>query len=275
MFSIVPHVPEINHLTATRYGRFLYNPNDIYIGRALEAYGEAHEIELRLLRQICAPGSGVFDLGANIGDHAVPLAQHVGPHGFVIAFEPQRHIFHMLCANVALNDLTTVDCVHAAVGASPGTVLIPHIDYSAEANYGSVEVSSFTEGRPVPRIVLDDYLWVRRADLLKIDVEGMECDVIEGGRAFIARFRPVIYVENDRVERSPALIEQLRELSYRLFWHLAPLFNPDNFRGNAENMFPNVVATNMLCIPSEMPFEMTNPSLSEVRDPSEHPFKGR
>jgi FkbM family methyltransferase len=266
-------VREINRLTTTRYGHFLYNPNDVYIGRALEAYGEAHELELQLLRQLCGPGSRVFDLGANIGDHTVPLAQHVGKDGRVVAFEPQRLIFQVLCANVQLNDLGNVDCVQAAVGASRGTVLIPEIDYSAEANYGGIEVSSFTEGRPVPRVVLDDYLDGRRPDLVKIDVEGMEREVLEGGRAFIARFRPVLYVENDRVERSPALITLLRELEYRAFWHVVPLFNAENFRGNAENLFPNIVATNMLCIPAEVPFETTGPSFTEVLDPSEHPFR--
>lgn len=264
---------DINRLTTCRYGRFLYNPNDIYIGRALEAYGEAHELELQLLRQLCGPGSCVFDLGANIGDHTIPLAQHVGERGFVFAFEPQRLIFQTLCANVALNDLGNVDCIHAAVGASRGTVLIPELDYSVEANYGGIEVSSFDEGRPVPRVVLDDYLGVRDANLLKIDVEGMEREVLEGGRAFIERFRPVLYVENDRVERSPPLIALLRELGYRAFWHVVPLFNPANFRRNAENLFPNVVTTNMLCIPQEVPFETTGPSFTEVLDPSEHPFK--
>jgi hypothetical protein len=149
-------VRETNRLTTTRYGRFLYNPKDTYIGRALERYGEAHEHELQLLRQLCSAGDCVFDLGANLGDHTVPFAQHVGERGFVFAFEPQRVIFQMLCANVALNGLVNVDCIHAAVGAEHGTVLIPEIDYSAEGNYGGVEVSSFTEGRPVPRIVLED-----------------------------------------------------------------------------------------------------------------------
>lgn len=264
---------EINRLTDTRYGRFLYNPKDVYIGRALEAYGEAHELELQLLRQLCRPGGCVFDLGANIGDHTVPLAQHVGKDGRVVAFEPQPLIFQMLCANVQLNDLVNVECVQAAVGAARGTVLIPNIDYSVEANYGGIEVSSFTEGRSVPRVTLDDYLDARPPDLVKIDVEGMELDALDGGRAFIARFRPVLYVENDRVERSPALITRLRELEYRMFWHVVPLYNAQNFRGNAENVFPNVVATNMLCIPREVPFETTGPSFTEVLAPSDHPFK--
>lgn len=264
---------EINRLAKTRYGRFLYNPNDVYIGKALEAYGEAHEFELQLLRQLCAPGSVVFDLGANIGDHTIPLARHVGADGFVYAFEPQRLIFQMLCANVALNDLPNVDCIHAALGATRGEVLIPEIDYSIEANYGGIEVSGFTDGRPVPRIVLDDYKDARGADLVKIDVEGMEGEVLEGAREFIARFRPVLYVENDRIDRSQKLIELLYALEYRAFWHVTPLYNSDNYNQNADNVFPNIVTTNMLCVPKETPFETEGPSFSEVLDPAEHPFK--
>ncbi len=263
---------ETNRLTTTRYGRFLYNPQDTYIGRAIERYGEAHELELKLLRQLCGEGDCVFDLGANIGDHTVPLARHVGDRGFVFAFEPQRVIFQMLCANVALNDLVNVDCIHAAVGAEPGTVLIPEIDYSAEANYGGIEVSSFTEGRPVPRIVLDDFTAVRRADLVKIDVEGMEADVLRGARRFLERFRPVLYVENDRVERSRDLIELIQSLEYRAYWHVVPLFNEDNFLGNRDNIFPDVVATNMLCVPRERPLDFSGPAFPEAGDPAKHPF---
>jgi FkbM family methyltransferase len=266
-------VPEIKRQATTRYGRFVYNPNDIYIGRALELYGEAHEFEIELLRQLCGPGSCVFDVGANIGDHTIPLAQHVGESGKVYAFEPQPQIFELLRENVTLNALSNVVCVHAALGASHGTVLIPEIDYSVEDNYGGVEVSRFEQGDPVRRAMLDDYLDERGANLVKIDVEGMESDVLAGGRRFIERFRPVLYVENDRVDRSQALLELLGELGYRAFWHLTPLFNPANFNGKTENIYANVVTTNMLCVPKETPFETTGPSFTEILDPTEHPFK--
>ena len=271
----LPGEPELNRLTTTRYGRFLYNPNDTYIGRALDLYGEAHEIELQLLRQLCGPGSYVFDLGANIGDHTIPLAQHVGAQGRVFAFEPQPVVFELLRANVSLNGLENVECINVALGASHGTIYIPKIDYRREANFGGIELGGFMVGEPVPRIVLDDYAELARADLVKIDVEGMEIDVLHGAGYFIAHFRPVLYVENDRVERSSELISLLQRLEYRMFWHLSPLFNEHNFRGNADNVFVNVVATNMLCVPREVPFAMTGPAFPEILDASEHPFGDR
>lgn len=261
-----------SRIATTRYGQFLYNPNDLYIGKSLERYGEAHEHEMQLLRQVCGPGSYVFDVGANVGDHTVPLAQHVGEKGFVFAFEPQRIVFQMLCGNVALNSLLNVECVHAAVGAEPGVVLIPEIDYGKEGNYGGVEVSTFTEGSAVRRLLLDDFSSIPRLDLIKIDVEGMECDALRGARKLLARFRPVLYVENDRLDRSAELIELLHALDYRAYWHLAPLFNENNFAGERENIFPNVVATNMLCVPKETPLDFSGPAFPEASDPRKHPF---
>ena len=40
---------------------------------------------------------------------------------------------------------------------------------------------------------------------MKIDVEGMEGEVLAGASSTIARFRPQLYVENDRREKSAAL----------------------------------------------------------------------
>jgi hypothetical protein len=89
--------------------------------------------------------------------------------------------------------------------------------------------------------------------LLKIDVEGMEIEALSGARQQIARHRPFIYVENDRREQSPALISLLDELGYESWWHLPPLFNPENFNGHSENVFPGLLSINLLCVPRESP----------------------
>lgn len=264
-------LPGFNALTQTRYGAFLYNRNDLYIGRSLDLYGEVNELELQLLRVLCPAGGVALDIGANIGSHTVPLAQHVGPKGAVYAVEPQRVVFQTLCANVALSSLTNVECRWAAVADLPGTILLPDIDYSRPANYGAVEISSFGVGRPVQQITLDDFTGLPRIDIVKIDVEGMEERVLRGGRRFFAKFRPVLYVENDRVQNSASLIRYLWGLGYRLFWHLPSFFNPANYRGNADNAFPNLIASNMLCMPREVP--IADPNAKEIVDADDHPTK--
>ncbi len=246
-----------NMLTETRYGPFLCNKNDQVIGRALQRYGEYCEGELELLRQLCRPGSTVADVGANIGAIAVPLASHVGASGFVYAFEPQRVVFQTLCANAALQSLTNIECVNAALGSEPGTVAIPDIRYDVEANFGGFELTSFTAGRSTRRIALDDYCDTVRFDLIKIDVEGMESDVLRGGERLLRTQRPLLYVENDRAEKSQALIAMLHALEYRCYWHRPLLFNPGNYRRNAENIFGEAAFTNMLCVPRERPAEIS------------------
>jgi FkbM family methyltransferase len=254
-------------LASTRDGLMLYNPRDRYVGASIERYGEFSFFESELFAQLCGPGDTVFDVGANIGAHTLGLARRVGPAGFVYAFEPLRVVFNVLCANVALNGLENVQGVHAVVGRTPGTERIPDIRHDEPGNFGSFDASYFGAGRPVPRVTLDAYAEAERVTFVKIDIEGMEAEAIAGAHALIARHRPVLFVENDRRDRSPQLIADLFALGYRLFWHLAPLFNPANVRGETENIFPDVVSVNMLCVPRERAESITG--FREVRSPDD------
>ncbi len=262
-----------NRCTWARAGYVVYNAHDVYIGQAFERYGEYSEIEARLLRRLCPAGGIAVDLGANIGAHTLALSSAVGPDGFVYAYEPQRVVFQTLCANLALNNITNVDARQAAAGASSGTVLIPDLDYRRRGNFGGVDVSRFTSGRPVRRVALDDDLDVPGLNLLKVDVEGMEREALQGARRLIARCRPYLYVENDRLDRSEALLRCLLEWDYRLYWHQPPLFNPGNFLGATENVYPGIVSVNVLAVPRESPQPLLG--LPEVRDPAEHPLRAR
>jgi FkbM family methyltransferase len=226
--------------------------HDVYIGRSLEVYGEFSEGEIELFRQFVKPGKVVVEVGANIGVHTVFLAQAVGPTGHIVAFEPQRIVFQTLCANLALNSITNVHCVQAAVGSKPGEIIVPLLDARREHNFGGLSLEGHQRGERVPVMTLDD-LNLPQCYLIKIDVEGMEQAVLEGAAATVARFRPILYVENDRREKAAALIRTIDALGYNMYWHLPPLFNPQNFAGNPENIFGRIVSINMLCCPKELP----------------------
>jgi hypothetical protein len=99
------------------------------------------------------------------------------------------------------------------------------------------------------QLVTIDSLALPRLRLLKVDVEGMEHDVITGARASIERLRPAVYIENDRAEHSRALISLLFDAGYRLWWHITPLFNPKNFFGNPRDVFSEIVSFNMIGFP--------------------------
>jgi FkbM family methyltransferase len=230
---------------------------DRYIGRALELYGEYCEAESAVFAQIAGPGDVVVELGANIGAHTVALGRQVGPTGQVLAFEPQRVIFQILCANLALNNVFNVRTFHAGAGETASVMVVPGLDYGLpETNFGGVSLATAGEGETVPVIALDS-LDLPRLKLMKIDVEGMEIPALLGARGQIARHRPVLYVENDRADNSAALIKTIMDLGYNLWWHIAPIFRPDNYQGVPFDIFGNVVSINMICVPVEAPIGMT------------------
>jgi hypothetical protein len=117
-----------------------------YIGRAFDRYSEFSEGEIELFRQVVRPGWLAVDGGANIGAHTLPLSTLVGPKGAVVAAKPQRIIHQLLCANLALNAATNVRAMHTALGAEPGRVTIPSIDYDAEGNFGGLALGGHEKG---------------------------------------------------------------------------------------------------------------------------------
>ena len=261
-------------LVAGRSGWFVVNTNDVYIGQSIIRYGEYCWHEFELLQQVCKAGDIIVEVGANIGTHTVGLAAKVGPGGRVIAYEPQPAIFQLLCANVALNGLLNVDCRSVGLGDAAKAIEIPRCDYTRPGNFGGISLErAQAGGMPVEIRTLDESFGAERVNLLKIDAEGMEIPVLRGAANVIRRFKPVIYVENDRVERSRELIELLQGLGYRLWWHLPPLFNAKNHFGNPENVFRNLVSVNMLGL-HEMS-RVTVSGLKPIQDTSEHPMAER
>ena len=227
----------------------LYDANDSGVGRLLDLYGEYSEDEATYLAKLLAPGDVVVEVGANIGAHTIGLANVVGSEGRVIAIVAHPAHFQLLSTNIALNSLGNVQTINLAAGATQGSINLPDVDFKRPENFGIVELSPGGAGAEVTVAPLDDLLTLDACKLIKIDVEGMEREVILGAKAIIDRCQPAIYVENDRKDKSPALISTLLDLGYKLFWHLPTLFSADNFFGNPDNVFPNVASANMLCAP--------------------------
>jgi FkbM family methyltransferase len=193
----------------------------------------------------------VVEVGANIGAHTVWFAQTTASNGgAVIAFEPQRIVFQTLCANLALNNIRNVIAYQSACGETSGVIRVPVLDPNLPNNFGGLELGGDHDapGDLVPVVRLDD-MSIRRCRLMKDDVEGMELGVLKGARETILRCAPVLYVENDRKDKSDELVRFITSLGYELYWHRPFLFSPHNFAGKAENVFPNVVSVNMLCVP--------------------------
>jgi FkbM family methyltransferase len=239
-----------NELRQCRTGPMLYNKYDIFVGGSLKKYGEFSWAETQVFRQIVKPGMLVVEAGANIGAHTVELARIIARKGELHAFEPQRLVFQNLCANLAINQIENAFAYQMALGERSGTILVPPMNPNTVFNNGGVSLRNADGGESVPLAMLD-MLQLPACHFLKIDVEGMEVEVIQGAVNTIERYRPTMFVENDRPERSRELLSLISELNYDAYWHFAHLFNPENYANDTDDIFTNIASVNIVCVPQE------------------------
>lgn len=226
-------------LKRCKYGWMLFSGP--HIGKCFELYGEYSESEVEIFRLYVQPGDVVIDVGANIGDLSLPLSLLVGNQGRVYAYESNPAAFHTLCANLALNGIVNVKPVNALVAHSAG-VVVGDSQFGDRAYIGDIWP---------PSIVSIDQLDIDRLRFIKLDVEGNELEVLKSGLQHINRFRPILYFENDRRDQSEELLDFVLGLGYRIFFHEAPIFQPDNFFDNPVNHWApnNFVSLMMLALP--------------------------
>jgi FkbM family methyltransferase len=169
-------------------------------------------LELLLLRRKYH-GDGVvaFDCGANIGVHTIDWAKMMTGWGSVIAIEAQERIYYALAGNIAINNCFNAIAVHGAVSSESGVMQIPTPNYLVPGSFGSLELrqSRGNEyiGQPIDyrnlvnirKLALDEYD-LPRVDLIKIDVEGMEMEVLQGAARSIERTRPVMLIEKIKAD---------------------------------------------------------------------------
>lgn len=237
------------------HGRLLYLPNDIYAGRFIRDHGQYSPGEVELFGKILRQADVAIEVGAHIGALTIPMARMVAPMGSVLAFEPQPHIYNVLCGNIALNGLTsTVAPMCMAAGAEQGSVTVPPVDYDAENNFGGCTFAiPRDQGRQIQMIALDQVTHQLGAlRLLKVDAEGMERDVLVGAEQLIRRTRPYLYFEDDREESSVALRSFAKFLGYRLYLH-KPLYVT---RDDRPADLAGLVSTNVLGVPVEWPIRV-------------------
>jgi len=182
----------------TPFGRFTGFEGDA-ITRQLMVFGAHQRSDLAMVLSLTRPGDWVVDVGAHIGTFAVPMARAVGPTGRVFAFEAVPEHFELLCLNCMQNDVSDIVVpVNAIVtrGLSDLRMTRP----PANTGASSFLQSSGEELTGVRQIGLDAW-WQdiggrgRTIALVKVDVEGMEYDVLRSADALLASERPAVVFE--------------------------------------------------------------------------------
>jgi len=208
--------------------------------REVAERGELQEFEtIEWLREVIRPGMTVIDVGANVGQMTMEMAELVGASGRVIAIEPSTGNLECLREHVAGNGLASrVTVVPAACAQQDGgevTFFVASTDGAAGAvgsghniigSHAILSQNSSLQVREerVPRVSLDG-LCARLGiapTVVKIDVEGAELMVMEGARVILSHARPAVRVGfhpfafSDPQAASTELCELADTLGYRL-----------------------------------------------------------
>ena len=161
----------------------------------------ADEPEFGRLSDFIQPGDWTIDIGANIGNYAVRLAQLVGADGRVLAFEPVPETFELLASNCALTEWKNISLFNAAASDK---MEIVGIDVPVDADTGLPNLyrAALSESATlkVLCITIDSLAVAHRVRLVKIDAEGHELSVLRGMRQLLIRDHPTLIVEGAETE---------------------------------------------------------------------------
>ena len=216
---------------------------------------EIHETRW-LLAQI-RPGWVACDIGSNFGYYSHLIARNAGPEAVIHAFEPNPGSYATLCRIRDLNGFTAIRPHAVAVAAARGTL---DLEIPPDGNEGigrllppGATAAAHRRTTRVEALPLDEFAArenLRRLDFVKIDVEGAEPGVFDGGRETLRRLRPRILVEinpealEGMGSSAGDLLARIRDLGYaphRLQGRdLVPVTSPP--------AFPDYI--NAICLPS-------------------------
>lgn len=158
------------------------------------------------------PGMRVVDAGAHAGFFTTYAAEKVGPTGHVFAFEPEPDNFHLLCENV--KDFDNVTVYNKALWFEKDTLLLNLSHSSAE--HSLVNKQPGAPAVSVQAVRMDSV--VERIDFVKIDVEGVELQVLQGATALFHEKSPLVTMEIGEKERKD-VHKFLEDLGYTVYIH--------------------------------------------------------
>jgi FkbM family methyltransferase len=152
------------------------------------------------LDMLLRPGMTVYDIGANVGFHAISAARRVGADAKVVCFEALPDNAKQIEYNASSNQFKNIQVVVTALGNSEGEAAFWTSKQPTWGKLASVgkKPDKFAKEIKVRLRRLDsvvDELKLPPPALIKMDVEGSEIDVLEGARQTLERYRPIVLIE--------------------------------------------------------------------------------
>lgn len=203
-------------------------PNDLRLMTpyVLTEQEDWFEDEIKFVRLLIQKGNVIVDVGANYGVYTLVSARRTGEEGRVIAFEPCAATAKWLRESVSINRFSNVTVIGKAVSNHPGK---GKLTSEGNSELNRLEASSEPAGGEIVELTtLDETLRamaLSHVDFVKIDAEGHEVKVIEGGYEFFSSLSPLVMCEikaGDQVDLSP--LGKLANFGYAAY-KLAPGLN--------------------------------------------------
>lgn len=154
------------------------------------------------IKKYLIPGTVCIDAGSYVGLHSI-IMQKAGA-GTVVAIEMMPEIYKYLTDNIRLGGYNNIVPINCALGSKAiGHVSVPDVDYEIGQNFGGSSLMAeymLQNHSPrkisVERRTIDSIAeYLGKVSLIKIDVEGMEMEVLAGAKSTMLRYRPTILIE--------------------------------------------------------------------------------
>lgn len=173
------------------------------------------------------PGNTVFDIGAQAGYFTLVASKRSGKMGQVIAFEPFPKNIAFIEEHCELNSCDNTTLLKAAVGGSKGTrsfqaanVFMGHLsDPSLNQQATGEKASGHQDSLTVEVVTLDGLVDSKKVpvpDIMKIDTEGMEYWVLQGGKKLIQENHPVLFIATHGEKNQKRTLELLKDWDYEV-----------------------------------------------------------
>ena len=191
--------------TKVRGGAVLAPLGD-FVGRAAFYVGELDRKLTWVCSRLLREGDVALDIGANIGMVTILMSRLVGGSGRIHAFEPNPWLLPLLREVIERNQLANVKLHPIALGSREGSLelRIPATNSGAASFVrGSDSPGEATARVPVHRLTdVANQECIESVRLVKIDVEGFEAEVFQGGRQMLESVRPdaIIFELNEAIE---------------------------------------------------------------------------
>lgn len=164
----------------------------------------------------------VLDVGANFGYLGLVWANSIAVNGKVMAFEPNKNLY--TCINKTINanhSINNFEVYNLAVGAKNEKITLNASNFSSNTEAMETAIETYA----IDMVTLDNFLNEKNSaevDLIKIDVDGIELDILKGAENLLKKNNAIVIVETNNDSQ---IIEFFQKLDYTIYDMKLQVFN--------------------------------------------------